>query len=53
MGIIALSQSGDPEAVSKEQELNVLNSDLEGFHPCISEFGVCCLYKIKHQLLLC
>lgn len=37
---------------SQEQELNVLKSDLEGFHPCISVFGVCCLHKIGHQLLL-
>lgn len=38
---------------SQEQELNVLKSDLEGVHPCMSVFGVCCLCKIEHQLLLC
>lgn len=31
---------------SQEQELNVPNTDSEGFHLCISVFGVCCLCKM-------
>lgn len=36
---------------SQEQELDVLNSDLEDFHPCISVFGVHWPCKKKHWRL--